>query len=415
MAKSTIIRGQMASPFARGRTDTSGASQSAAPPQKRVLILGYLTYRKDARVKNQVRVLRDEGYAVDVICLTDDGAEITDSATLSGIEVPRYRGSEPLRYIRSYTGFFLRAAIKATTLALRNHYEIVIVCNMPDILVFCVLIPKLLGARIILDVHDPMPELYRVKFGRSSGSLGERILLLEERASGWVADRVLATHRIHARRLEHAGIPARKLRIVVNAPSSDLFCYSTAPLNRSRNFRLVYHGTMAARLGVEVVIRAVGLLGDAIPEIELLMIGDGDDLDSCKELARDLGLAARIHFEPLAALERIPAMLQGCSIGVVPNRESAATQIMLPVKLIEYAMLGIPIVAARLIPIAEYFEADSVEFFEPDNAKDLARAIERLHRDPDRCSSIAGKAYRIAREFCANWDSNYLRAVGPEQ
>ena len=400
------------SPFAEIETVSVGFHRSAVTPLKRALILGYLTYRKDARVKNQVRVLTENGYAVQVICLADENGEKTDSAILSGIKVPRYRGSAPLRYVRSYAGFFLRATIQASLLALRHRYEIVIVCNMPDFLVFCVLMPKLFGARIVLDVHDPMPELYRVKFGRSPGGWGERILLAQERISGYFADRVLAPHLLHARRLESAGIPARKLHIVVNAPDLNLFRYSTEPLNRAGNFRLVYHGTMAARLGVEVVIRAVGLLRNPIPEIELLMIGDGDDLASCKGLVRELGLESRVHFEPLVALEEIPRKLGGSAIGVVPNRESAATQIMLPVKLIEYAMLGIPIVAARLVPIGQYFDAESVEFFQPGNADDLARAIAYLHRDPERCASIARKAHQTAQEFCANWDHNYLKAIG---
>jgi glycosyltransferase involved in cell wall biosynthesis len=397
--------------FARRPAGPARAGRSAAAPQKRALILGYLIYRGDARVKNQVRVLLENGYAVDVICLAQDSGEKPGSVNLIGIEAARYRGSSALRYLRSYASFFLRATIRATRLALHHRYEVAIACNMPDLLVLCVLMPKLLGARIVLDVHDPVPELYRVKFGRRAGSLGERVLMTEERASGWFADRVLATHRLHALRLEAAGIPARKLRIVVNAPDSGLFRYSTESLNRSAKFRLVYHGTIASRLGVEVAIRAAGLLRDAIPEVELLLIGGGDHLESCKALVRELGLESRVRFAPPAAIERMPQMLQGCAIGLVPNRESAATQIMLPVKLLEYAMLGIPIVAARLAPIAQYFDADSVEFFEPDSAEDLAGAIARLHKHPERCAAIAAKANRIANEFCANWDENYLQAI----
>ena len=385
--------------------------KSGAAPRKHALILGYLTYRSDARVKNQVRVLAENGYAVDVICLAEGSAEKIDSVNLIGIRVPRYRGASPMHYVRTYSGFFLRAAIRATLLALRRRYEVVIVCNMPDFLVLCVLVPKLLGARIVLDVHDPLPELYRVKFGHRPGGPGERALMMEERASGWFADRVLATHKLHARRLQLAGIPSRKLRIVVNAPDSGLFRYSAEPLDRSRNFRLVYHGTIAPRLGVEIAIQAVALLRDAIPEIELLLIGHGDALEACKRLTCELGLQSRVRFEPPAAIETIPQLLRGCAIGVVPNRKSAATQIMLPVKLIEYAMLGIPIVAAKLDPITQYFDADSVEFFEPDNAEDLARTIARLYRQPERCASIAAKANGTALELCANWDENYLKAI----
>ena len=387
--------------------ETAGRTET----HKRALILGYLTYRGDARVKNQVRVLVENGYLVDLICLAEDSGGNVDAANLLGIDVPHYRGSRTLRYIRSYSNFFLRAITKTTLLSIRRRYNVAIACNMPDFLVLCLMAPKLRGARIVLDVHDPMPELFGVKFGRPPGSLGERALRIEERVSCWFADRVLATHGLHARRLQSAGAPARKLRTVVTAPSPALFRYSTSPLNRGTSFRLVYHGTIAPRLGVEVAIRAMSRLRGTIGNIELLLLGRGDGLEAGQRLTCELDLQSLIRFEPPIAVEALPERLRGCAVGIVPNRKNAATEIMLPVKLLEYAMLGIPVVAARLAPITQYFDNDSVEFFEPDSPEDLAQAVARLYRKPARCASIAANANRIARELCAGWDENYLKAV----
>jgi glycosyltransferase involved in cell wall biosynthesis len=395
-----------------GKLEPATARKVGEEPQKRALIVGYLTYRGDARVKNQVRVLTENGYAVDLICLAEDREGNLGSANLIGIEVPHYRGSKVLRYIRSYTNFFLRAMLKATMLSLRLQYDVAIACNMPDSLVLCLLAPKLRGARIVLDVHDPMPELYGVKFGARSGSPGERALKIEERVSGWFADRVLATHDLHARRLEAAGTSARKLRVVVTAPNPTLFRYGAEPLNRAGKFRMVYHGTIAPRLGIEVAIHAMSLLRTTIPEIEFMLLGRGDGLESCRRLTCELGLQSQIHFERPVMVEDLPQRLRACTIGVVPNRRNAATQIMLPVKLLEYAMLGVPIVAARLDPITQYFDSSSIEFFEPDDVADLARAVAKLYRDPERCAAISAQANRVARELCANWDENYLKAIG---
>jgi glycosyltransferase involved in cell wall biosynthesis len=273
------------------REPLESAHHSAPLPcAKRAMILGYLTYRGDARVKRQVKTLAAAGYAVDVICLAEDTGEVHGSVNLIGIKVPHYRGGSRLRYILAYATFFLKAASAAALLAVRRHYDVVIVCNMPDFIVMCGLGPGLGGARIVLDVHDPLPELYRVKFGRPAGCLGERILMLEERVSAWFADRVLATHDLHLGRLERAGIPRRKLRTVVNAPNPDLFPYSRAPLRHEGGLRLVYHGTISARLGIDVAIRAMSLLCGRIAGIELLLIGSGDALEDCKRLVRQLAV-----------------------------------------------------------------------------------------------------------------------------
>ncbi len=333
-------------------------------------------------------------------------------ANLIGIALPRYRGSSPSRYVRTYLAFFMKAAGAAARLCWQHRYDIAIACNMPDFLVLCVLVPRLLGARIVLDVHDPFPELYQVKFGRRDGSVGQRLLMLEERASAFLAHRVLATHDLHARRLREAGIPARKLRIVLNAPNPVLFRYSQQPLNRLDKFRLVYHGTVAPRQGIEIAIRAVHLLRHTIPKIELLLIGRGDGLEDCQKLSRELGLDSLIRFERPIPVEELPPLLHRCSVGLVPLRKNAANQIMLPVKLMEYAMLGVPIAAARLDPITQYFDGKAIEFFEPDSTESLASAISRLYQHPERCASMAREANRTAVRLCANWARNYLEAIG---
>jgi len=385
--------------------------RQSAPAQKRAMILGYLTYRGDARVKRQVKTLAAAGYAVDVICLAEDMGEARGDAHLIGVKVPHYRGDSRLRYVLAYATFFLKAGWTAAGLAACHHYDVAIVCNMPDFIVWCALGPKLGGARIVLDVHDPLPELYRVKFGRPAGCLGERLLMLEERVSAWFADRVLATHDLHLRRLARAGIPAAKLRVVLNAPNPELFPYSENPLRRQDGFKIVYHGTISPRLGIDVAVRAMALVRSRIPEIQLLLIGKGEAIKECKRLAHALDVDDIVRFQAPVAVEKIAPILQSCSIGVVPNRDNAATQLMLPVKLMEYAMLGVPVVAARLDPITQYFDERAVEFFEPENAADLAAAIIRLYDDPGRCAQLAAEAHRAALKLSAQWTEKYLEAI----
>src|SRR5260370_24168993 len=85
------------------------AQRTAAPAVRRALIIGYLTYRGDARVKRQVRTLAGAGYAVDVICLAEDMGAVTGCVNLIGIQVARYPGGSRLPYIRCYEGVFFNA------------------------------------------------------------------------------------------------------------------------------------------------------------------------------------------------------------------------------------------------------------------------------------------------------------------
>ncbi len=84
---------------------------------------------------------------------------------------------------------------------------------------------------------------------------------------------------------------------------------------------------------------------------------------------------------------RRSALLKEADAGLVPNRPSGATRLMLPVKNAGYATLGIPIIAAPLRRVEYYFGEKAVSFFEADRAERLAETIENLYVSCERGSA----------------------------
>ena len=363
----------------------------------RVLIIAYSSYVRDGRVKRHAEALAERGDHVDVICLADPQLRSGNGVSAIGIEMPRYHGGSRIAYVGSYIQFFTRAAATALRLSRPQRYDVVIVCSIPDAVVLCALPLKLLGSRVILDVHDTMPELYRDKFGGRKGALGARLLMLEERSSAWLADRVLAVHDLHRSRLEDAGIPSQKIRVVLNSPDSKIF--SRAPNHGkagANRLTMVCHGTVTRRLGLEVAFKALQLLGDKSAGVSLIVIGKGDYLDQAQAQVAAMKLHDRVSFLPPVPIEELPEILTQADVGLVPNRPSSATHLMLPVKLLEYATLGIPIISARLRTVEHYFGDDAIRFFEPGNAADLAAAIAELRANPERGAALASRAWEVA-------------------
>jgi glycosyltransferase involved in cell wall biosynthesis len=376
----------------------------------RVVMIAYSRYLSDGRIRRHAEALAARGDHVDVIALTPE-AGTCDGVNLVPVRISRYRGSSRLRYAHIYLAFFVRAAIQAFRLArLNGPYDLAIVSTMPDAVVFTALPLRLHRTRIVLDVHDTMPELYREKFGGKRGVIGARLLMFEERLSAGLADHVLAVHEPHRSRLIAAKIPRRKITSVINSPDPRLF----TPFSRRRSdqFTLGWCGTIARRAGLDIGIEAVARLRERLSGIRLLVIGEGDDLGQVKEQVRRLHLEEVVRFAGMLPVNELPSMLGQVDLGLVLNRPSDATHLMLPVKLLEFAMLGIPVVAPRLRTIEHYFGDDAVKYYKAGDSTDLVDAIEGLYHAPQKCSVIAANARRTIDAF--SWRvqcQEYFRVV----
>ena len=157
---------------------------------------------------------------------------------------------------------------------------------------------------------------------------------------------------------------------------------------------MVCHGTVTRRLGLDTAIEALALVRGRLPDVRLRVIGAGDYLGEIKALT-PAGWTSESdgQFRGSGADSSTARQIVGSDVGLVPNHATNATQLMLPVKLLEFATLGIPVIAARLRTIEHYFGDDAVRYFTPGNSRELAQAIEDLYFDPD-CRAGAGAARR---------------------
>jgi hypothetical protein len=116
----------------------------------------------ETRVEREALALIEQGYEVDVLCLRDQdepAQEVTDGVNIYRLSVKRHRGRGPALQMLEYLAFFILVMAKLFVLHRQRRYGVVQAHNLPDFLVFSALWPKLTGARVILDLHDLMPEL----------------------------------------------------------------------------------------------------------------------------------------------------------------------------------------------------------------------------------------------------------------
>ncbi len=320
------------------------------------------------------------------------------------LPVRRYRGTSTARYLLSYLTFFVAALATVSWLAARHHYHAVHVHSMPDALVFTALVPRLLGARVVLDLHDTMPELYRSKFHAGPTHPLIRLIALQERASIAFASRVVCVHQPHRRLLIDRGVAPEKLSVVLNVSDPTVFGPMAAPRRGCDGMiRFVYHGTVAERQGLDIALAAFRAVQAELPDVRLAIYGDGDAAERLEREIAASGLGRVVDFRRgFVPVDQVPGLLRDADVGVVPYRLDPATDYMVPVKVFEYVHLGMPVAASRLRALRYYFGDDAIAYFTPGAADELASQLRLLALDAPRRMRLAQAAQEALRQL--GWD-----------
>jgi glycosyltransferase involved in cell wall biosynthesis len=375
---------------------------------KRACMIVHSSYPADPRVRRESEALLADGWAVDVICLRDRGQrprERCDGAQVYRMPLRRHRGRGLLVYLLEYLAFFALASLRVGALQLQRRYDLVQVHNMPDFLVFTALLPRLLGARVVLDIHDLVPELYMLKFGGSAGHPVVRLTRWMERRSTAFADHVLTAGEPFRRRLIRRGVSEARVTVVMNSADPQLFRVdpSAAPAARADDtFTLIYHGGLFERYGLDIAIRAVDRLRDAIPGLRLVIYGQGEAEPALRSLIAELKLADRVLLGGAQPLDAIPALIRAADLGVVPYRQNPFTDLLYPTKTFEYLALGVPVVMARTAAVAELFGDVADLFTPPEDVDQLAERILALERDRPRLARLLQAAQRAYAPY--SWE-----------
>ncbi len=373
------------------------------PEKTRHCMIVHAHYPHDeTRVERQARALVAEGFDVDVLCLREVGEPAT--ALVDGVRVYRLpvrrRRAGITAQLAEYLAFFVLALGAVAWLHRRRHYAVVQVHNLPDFLVFAGVVPRLRGARLILDLHDLMPEFFASRVGTAARArLATRLLRLQERWSCRFADHVVTVTDSWRQVLVDRGVPTHKTSVVMNVPDTAIFTRRSArSATRGANDgpHLLYHGTLAYRYGIDLVVRAVHRLSPEMPGLRMTIHGNGEYQSDLRSLVDHLDVADRVGFSsgylPTVELAR---MIGEADLAVVPYRRDVFTDGILPTKLLEYVASGVPLVCTRTPAIEAHFAPEMVSFVESEDLDGLAAAIRGHQRDPGVHQVMADRAYTV--------------------
>lgn len=361
-------------------------------------------YRIDQRPQHEARTLLEAGYQISVICPGRPGGKMYE--VVDGVRLYQF---PPLPATPGFWGYATEYAYAGAVMSLlslivlaRGGFDILHAHNPPDIFFLVGAFYKLLGKRFVFDHHDLAPEVYSARFGRRSNPLVYQAVVLLEKLTCRVADRVIATNASYAaveRVRDH--VPADRITIVRNGPLQEsLQWVEPEPSLRCRADTILgYVGRMGPQDGVDYLLRALQHLIRDLGRTDCFcaLIGAGDALSGLQALAAHLRLTDYVLFTGWVPPAKVARYLSATDICVTPDPSNPYNDRSTMVKLMDYMARAKPIVAFDL-PEHRVTAGGAAVYVRPNDELEFARQIAALMDDPERRKEMG----RIGRDRIRN-------------
>ena len=369
-------------------------------PFRHVGMLTHSHYESDNRVMRYAETLAARGDQVDVLALRRNASDPAEEM-IRGVHLLRIQrrhtkvqGKE-VSYLLPTLLFTWRSFWRFRRLQARGPYDLIHAHNLPDFVVFAAAVPKRRGARVILDLHDLVPEFYLSRFKKSLTDFSVRLLLFTERLSARFADHVIVSNDLWLERVALRSKPAPHSSVFVNYVDEAIF-HTSHRAPRKNVFVVLFPGGLQWHQGVDLAVRAVARVATRRPEIEFRIYGDGHMKDDLVQLARELGVTDRVHFFEPVPVHQVPTLMAEADLGVVPKRADVFGNEAYSTKIMEFLSAGVPAVVARTRIDSYYFNDSLVRFFEPGSEVDLAAQIEYMMFHPELRDQFIANGLRHA-------------------
>jgi len=213
---------------------------------------------------------------------------------------------------------------------------------------------------------------------------------------------VIANSQATARRLEEQiGMAPEKMTVIYNAIDLERFDGARADRERARaglgvsaeDFVIGFVGRLQAFKGVDILVRAMGLLLKKSGRYRLVIAGDGPERAALVALAATLGVSERVDF--LGMRSDVEGVIPAFDVAVMPSRHEP-----FGIVLLELLRMKVPVISSGVDGMAELVDHEKTALVaQPNTPETLADCIERLEADDDLRTRLPENAYAFTAQF----------------
>lgn len=385
-------------------------------PSRRVCMLTHSFYESDNRVTRYAEALAERGDHVDVVALRR-APSLPSHEVIENVNVVRLQDrfgkneQSSLSFLWPLLRFLAVSTRWITAQNSRQPYDVVHVHNMPDFLVFAAWHPRVTGAKLILDIHDIVPEFYGSKFARSESSPTIWALKVVERWSAHFAHHVIVSNHLWLETYRERTGTHGRCSVFINNVDSRIF--QPQPRTRTDDKQIViFPGGLQWHQGLDIALHAFKTVSARLPKTEFHIYGDGNMKPSLVSLAKELGFNGNVKFFDPVGVRQVARIMAAADLGIVPKRADSFGNEAYSTKIMEFMSVGIPVVISRTKIDQYYFNDSVVRFFDSGDSAALAAGMIEVLENPELRRRMVSNASAYADEH--SWKrrkTDYLRIV----
>jgi len=364
--------------------------------RKVLIVVENLSVPFDRRVWRECHALRDAGYQVSAISPKGTERDISRQETIDGISIYRYpilqSDGSFLSYAVEYGMALLMSYWLMWVVLFREGFDVIQICNPPDLLILVALPFKLFGKKMIFDQHDLSPEIYEVQKGKGGKqSVVVGALLFFEKLTYIFSDVVMVVNESCKRIAVGRGAKRdQDVFVVRNGPSLQNIkgVQPNTALKQAKKYLLSYVGMMGPQEGIDLLLRAVRelVVAHRRSDFHVHIMGGGTVLEGMKKYAVELGLEQTVTFTGSVDYPQVMEGIASADLCLCPDPKTPLSDKCSLVKAVEYMSLGRAFVAFDLEEV-HLFAADAALYAQPNDEGDFAAKInELLNNDELRAS-----------------------------
>ena len=323
-----------------------------------------------------------EGYRLGLILRE----KIRNIPVLRLFELP-YHSTNALLRMANYLSFMISAPFGAF---LTPKVDVIYVWHPPQTIgVAAWLVSKIKRAPFVYDVQDIWGHFTVLSGMVREGSLAIKIIRWLEKFVSRRADHLIVQTEAGREYFVERGVARENISILPHWIDEKMFSESGAEersilreqMGWQNKFVVLFAGNLGIVQGLDSVIEAARNIPNG--NAKIVFVGDGTDKPRLQKMADEFNVGDKIQFVDRQPIERMPAFMAAADALLISLKKSELTKYVVPSKTVAYLASGKPILMAAGGASEDLIkQAEAGITVEPENAAELASAIEQMRQMP---------------------------------